>query len=170
MRISVPIISLFAAIASAAAGSDMARSQTVVSIDGVVKGTIVVKTSQRRLYLGIGGGKAIQYRVGVGRAGRQWTGRRWISAKTIRPAWRPTRQIRQNNPNMASAIPGGSPRNPMGAAALLISGRGQYAIHGTNNPASIGGYVSYGCIRMHNDDIMDLYSRIRIGTPVVVTE
>jgi lipoprotein-anchoring transpeptidase ErfK/SrfK len=65
-------------------------------------------------------------------------------------------------------IPGGSPQNPMGAAALTLSG-GEYAIHGTNNPGSIGGFVSYGCIRMHNQDIVDLYQRIGVGTPVIVT-
>ena len=150
-------------------GADAPRGQTVVPIDGVAKGTILIKTSQRRLYLGVGGGKAILYKVGVGRDGRQWTGRRWISAKTLKPAWRPTREIIRDKPNITPYFPGGSPQNPMGAAALLISGRGQYAIHGTNNPASIGHFVSYGCIRMHNEDVLDLYSRVRIGTPVVVT-
>jgi lipoprotein-anchoring transpeptidase ErfK/SrfK len=148
--------------------ADGAFGQSIVAADGVVRGTIVIKTAQRRLYLGIGGGKAIQYSVGVGRAGRQWTGRRWISAKTLQPAWRPTEDILRDKPGM-STIPGGSPRNPMGAAALLISGRGQYAIHGTNNPKSIGGFVSYGCIRMHNKDIVDLFGRVGVGTRVVVT-
>jgi lipoprotein-anchoring transpeptidase ErfK/SrfK len=65
-------------------------------------------------------------------------------------------------------IPGGSPANPMGAAAMTLSGGGEYAIHGTNNPGSVGGFVSHGCIRMHNADIMDLYARVGVGTTVVV--
>ncbi len=146
------------------------EAREVVSSPGVKRGTILIKTSKRRLYLGLGNGKAMSYRIGVGRAGRQWTGQRRISAKTIRPAWRPTADIRRDRPNIASVIPGGAPNNPMGAAALLISGSGQYAIHGTNRPGSIGGYVSYGCIRMHNKDVLDLYSRVRIGTRVIVTK
>ena len=70
---------------------------------------------------------------------------------------------------MARVIPGGSPDNPMGVAALTLSGGGQYAIHGNNNPGSVGGFVSYGCIRMYNQDITDLYDRVGIGTPVIVT-
>ena len=160
---------LFAFVVSGFLGAETSYGQTIVPVDGVARGAILIKTSQRRLYLGVGGGKAIQYKVGVGRDGRQWTGRRWISAKTLKPAWRPTRDIIRDKPNITPYVPGGAPNNPMGAAALLISGRGQYAIHGTNDPASIGHFVSYGCIRMHNEDVLDLYSRIRIGTPVVVT-
>lgn len=145
-----------------------AAARTVISKPGIMMGTILINTSERRLYLGLGGGEVMQYTIGVGRAGRQWTGRRFITRKVKSPAWRPTAQIRRDNPNIANQIPGGSPRNPMGAAALLISGGGQYAIHGTNRPGSIGGFVSYGCIRMHNSDVLDLYSRISIGTLVVV--
>ncbi|MGI9401309.1 MAG: L,D-transpeptidase [Rhizobiaceae bacterium] len=151
-------------------GGTEAEARSVVSSPGVDRGTILIQTSKRRLYLGLGNGKAVSYRIGVGRAGRQWTGQRRIYAKALKPAWRPTPDIRRDKPNIASIIPGGSPKNPMGAAALLISGSGQYAIHGTNNPGSIGGYVSYGCIRMHNKDVMDLYSRVGIGTRVIVTK
>ena len=77
-------------------------------------------------------------------------------------------EIKHDKPNLPDVIPGGSGRNPMGAAALTLS-QGEYAIHGTNNPASIGGSVSYGCIRMYNADILDLYGRVGFGTPVVVT-
>ncbi|MGA9561873.1 MAG: L,D-transpeptidase, partial [Pseudolabrys sp.] len=76
-------------------------------------------------------------------------------------------EIRHDKPSIPDLIPGGSPRNPMGAAALTLS-EGEYAIHGTNNPGSIGGFVSYGCIRMYNQDIMDLYGRVSLGTRVVV--
>jgi lipoprotein-anchoring transpeptidase ErfK/SrfK len=77
--------------------------------------------------------------------------------------------VRRDNPRLPSVIPGGSPRNPMGARALTLS-RGQYAIHGTNRPDSIGHYASYGCIRMHNRDIVDLFGRVSVGTPVMVEQ
>jgi lipoprotein-anchoring transpeptidase ErfK/SrfK len=136
-----------------------------VSLDGYAPGTIVVKTGQRRLYYVLGGGKAIVYPVGVGRAGRTWSGTSFISGKRLRPDWAPPPELRRNR--TATVIPGGSPANPMGAAALTL-GSGEYAIHGTNAPGSIGGFVSYGCIRMHNSDIMDLFGRVHFGTRVVV--
>jgi lipoprotein-anchoring transpeptidase ErfK/SrfK len=131
-------------------------------------GTVVVKTNERSLYYVLGNGKAMRYTVGVGRAGKQWTGTATIDGKHLAPAWSPPADVKRDNPKLPSVIPGGSPRNPMGAAALTLSG-GQYAIHGTNAPGSIGGFVSYGCIRMHNADVLDLYSRVGLGTTVVVT-
>lgn len=130
-------------------------------------GTIVVQTSARRLYLITGAGQAIRYPVAVGKRGKQWRGRATVASKRIRPAWSPPAEIRRDNPRLPDVIPGGAPNNPMGAAALVLS-VGQYAIHGTNNPRSIGRFASYGCIRMHNADIMDLYARVRVGTEVVV--
>lgn len=130
-------------------------------------GTIVVMTRQRRLYYVVGNNQAIRYPVGVGRFGKQWAGSTYINGKHLRPAWSPPAEIRRDKPSLPQVIPGGSPRNPMGAAALTLSG-GEYAIHGTNVPNSIGGYVSYGCIRMYNQDIIDLYERVSVGTPVVV--
>src|SRR6187200_3166502 len=131
-------------------------------------GTIVVKTNERRLYLVVEQGKAVAYPVGVGRAGKQWAGTTRIDGKYTNPAWSPPAEVRRDKPSMPSVIPGGSPRNPMGVAAMTLSG-GEYAIHGTNVPGSVGGFVSYGCIRMLNDDITDLYQRVSIGTTVVVT-
>ncbi len=145
-----------------------AFAREVVSFGGYAPGTVVVRTGERRLYYVLGGGQAIRYPVGVGRAGRQWAGRSIVDGKYIRPAWAPPPDIVRDHPRMARYIPSGSPKNPMGAAALTLSG-GEYAIHGTNNPASVGGFVSYGCIRMYNADIMDLYSRVSVGTPVEVT-
>jgi len=130
-------------------------------------GTIVVRTSERRLYLILGDGQALRYKVGVGRSDRQWVGRALISGKYLKPNWAPPTLIKREKPGIADIIPSGSPRNPMGAAAMTLSG-GEYAIHGTNTPGSVGGFVSYGCIRMFNKDIIDLYSRVQIGTPVVV--
>jgi lipoprotein-anchoring transpeptidase ErfK/SrfK len=131
-------------------------------------GTIVVKTSERRLYLVLGDGKALRYRVAVGRAGKQWQGEARVNGKYVHPAWSPPDEVRQDNPNLPDVIPGGSPRNPMGPRALTLSG-GEYAIHGTNRPESIGTSASYGCIRMYNHDILDLFDRVSVGTQVVVT-
>jgi len=132
-------------------------------------GTIVIRNSERRLYLVLGDGQAIRYRVGVGRRGKSWTGSAYIDGKHLRPAWSPPAAVRRDNPRLPNVIPGGSPRNPMGAAAMTLSGGGQYAIHGTNVPGAIGGFVSYGCIRMFNEDVLDLFRRVSVGTRVVVT-
>jgi lipoprotein-anchoring transpeptidase ErfK/SrfK len=151
----------------AVAASAQAQAQQSVRFTEYEAGTIVVKTNERRLYYVLGGGQALRYPVGVGRAGKAWSGTSHISGKFIKPAWSPPAEVRRDKPSLPDVIPGGSPRNPMGAAALTLSG-GEYAIHGTNAPGSIGGFVSYGCIRMHNRDIMDLYERVHYGTRVVV--
>jgi lipoprotein-anchoring transpeptidase ErfK/SrfK len=131
-------------------------------------GTVVVRTNERRLYYIMGDGRAARYPVGVGRAGKSWTGTARIDGKYIKPAWSPPAEVKRDNPRLPDVIPGGSPRNPMGAAAMTLSG-GQYAIHGTNAPGSVGGFVSYGCFRMFNADVLDLYARVSLGTSVVVT-
>ncbi|KIZ37617.1 MULTISPECIES: L,D-transpeptidase [Rhodopseudomonas] len=130
-------------------------------------GTIVVKTNERRLYLVVEPGQAVRYPVGVGRAGKQWSGVTQIDGKYRYPAWAPPAEVKRDEPSIPDVIPGGSPHNPMGVAALTLAG-GEYAIHGTNRPGSIGGFVSYGCIRMYNADITDLYQRVSVGAPVVV--
>jgi lipoprotein-anchoring transpeptidase ErfK/SrfK len=145
-----------------------AQAQATVAFRGYPVGTVVVSTSQRRLYLVVGQDRAISYPVGVGKAGQQWSGTASITGKYIKPAWSPPADIKRANPRLPNVIEGGSPRNPMGAAALTLSG-GEYAIHGTNAPGSIGGYVSHGCIRMHNAHVLDLYARVSVGTQVVVT-
>lgn len=133
----------------------------------VAAGTIIVATGARRLYLVLGEGRALIYPVGVGRPGRQWAGATYIDGKFVRPNWMPPPEIRAEQPGLPDLIPGGSPSNPMGAAAMTLAG-GAYAIHGTNSPDSIGGFVSYGCIRMFNEDIVDLFERVGVGTPVIV--
>jgi lipoprotein-anchoring transpeptidase ErfK/SrfK len=130
-------------------------------------GTIVVKTKERRLYLVLGNGQALRYVVGVGKQGKQWSGHSRIVGKYLKPAWMPPPDVKRDNPKIPDYIEGGAPNNPMGAAAMVLAG-GEYAIHGTNRPKSIGGFVSYGCIRMHNKDIVRLFDRVRVGTPVVV--
>src|SRR5580704_7667293 len=131
-------------------------------------GTIVVKTKERRLYLILDDGHAMRYPVGVGKSGKQWAGVTRIDGKYRNPAWAPPAEVKHDKPSIPNLIPGGSPKNPMGVAAMTLSG-GEYAIHGTNVPGSVGGFVSYGCIRMLNPDITDLYDRVSVGTRVVVT-
>ena len=162
VAVSTAILSTFATTTPTAA------REVVAFNSRVAPGTIVVRTNERRLYLVIGEGRALSYPVGVGRAGRQWAGTSFIHGKHVRPDWAPPPDIKRDRPNLPDVIKGGSPSNPMGVAAMTLSG-GDYAIHGTNQPDSIGGFVSYGCIRMYNQDIVDLYERVGIGTPVIVT-
>jgi len=160
------VVGLFAFAPNAA----QAHGDRVTVRDSYLPGTIVVRTNERALYYFVGVGEAIRYPVGVGRAGMQWAGTAYINGKYIRPAWSPPDSIRKDYSRLPPVIPGGSPQNPMGVAAMTLSGGGQYAIHGTNNEGSVGHFVSHGCIRMHNADIEDLYSRVSIGTRVVVTQ
>lgn len=130
-------------------------------------GTIVVRTGERRLYLVLPGGKALRYPIAVGRKGMQWQGRARIVAKFIKPAWAPPPPVKGAAPRPSSVIPGGAPSNPMGAAAMVLTGN-DYGIHGTNEPGSIGRFVPHGCIRMYNADVLSLFKRVRVGTLVVV--
>jgi lipoprotein-anchoring transpeptidase ErfK/SrfK len=159
------VVGLFALLPISA----QARGDLVMVPESFMPGTIVVRTNERALYYFVGIGEAIRYPVGVGRAGMQWAGTAFIDGKYIRPAWSPPDSIRKDYSRLPPVVPGGSPQNPMGVAAMTLSGGGQYAIHGTNNEGSIGRFVSHGCIRMHNSDITDLYERVSIGTRVVVT-
>jgi lipoprotein-anchoring transpeptidase ErfK/SrfK len=135
---------------------------------GISSGTIVIRTGERRLYYVRGDGTAVRYPVAVGKPGKQWFGEARIDGKYVRPAWSPPAEVKRDNPRLPNVIPGGAPNNPMGARALTLD-LDEYAIHGTNRPGSIGTYASYGCIRMHNEDIVDLYERVSVGTRVVVT-
>ena len=131
-------------------------------------GTIIVRTNERRLYLVVDPSHAMRYPVGVGKSGKQWAGTTRIDGKYRNPAWSPPAEVKRDKPSIPNVIPGGSPHNPMGVAAMTLAG-GEYAIHGTNMPGSVGGFVSYGCIRMLNADISDLYQRVSVGTTVVVS-
>jgi lipoprotein-anchoring transpeptidase ErfK/SrfK len=130
-------------------------------------GTIVVNTAERRLYLVMPNGKAMKYGVGVGRPGFAWGGAKSVTRKTEWPSWTPPAQMLKRRPDLPRFMPGG-PENPMGARALYL-GSSLYRIHGSNEPETIGQAVSSGCIRMLNEDVIDLYSRVRVGTQVVVT-
>jgi len=163
------------AVAAATIGITLLATQAAQASPEVVgvrgdysPGTIVVKTSERRLYLILDSGRAVRYPVGVGKSGKQWAGITRISGKYRNPAWSPPADVKRDKPSLPDVIAGGSPRNPMGVAAMTLAG-GEYAIHGTNMPGSVGGFVSYGCVRMLNTDITDLYDRVSIGTTVVVT-
>jgi lipoprotein-anchoring transpeptidase ErfK/SrfK len=163
MKFSRRQLLTFAAAALALLTAKPATAREIVPLTGYrySAGSIVIYTSTRQLYYVLGNGQAIRYPVGVGRAGMAWHGNGFIARKHLRPAW--------SDESGGPVIPSGSPRNPMGAAALGLD-RGNYAIHGTNDPSSIGGYVSHGCIRMYNEDIMDLYRRTSIGTNVYVLQ
>jgi lipoprotein-anchoring transpeptidase ErfK/SrfK len=163
--VSLGTCALLALALFAAPAASVARE--LVRFTGYSPGTIVVKTNERRLYYVVDGGKALRYPVGVGRAGMAWAGTTFIDGKYIKPGWSAPESIRKDYARLPAVVPGGSPHNPMGAAAMTLAG-GEYAIHGTNNPASVGHFVSHGCIRMYNSDIMDLYGRVGFGTRVVV--
>jgi len=145
-----------------------AKAREVVSFDDAPAGMIVISTSERALYLTLGNGRALRYRVAVAKRGMQWYGTRYIDGKYVNPAWSPPPEVRRDFPDMKVVYEGGAPDNPMGVRALTLTG-GEYAIHGTNRPNSVGRFASYGCFRMHNEDIVDLYERVGVGTPVIVT-
>ncbi len=129
-------------------------------------GTIVIDSNERRLYFVMPDGKAMRYGVGVGRPGFDWAGTQVVSRKQEWPTWTPPAQMLKRRPDLPRFMPGG-PDNPMGARALYL-GSTLYRIHGSNEPETIGQAVSSGCIRMLNEDVIDLYERAKVGTRVVV--
>jgi lipoprotein-anchoring transpeptidase ErfK/SrfK len=133
-------------------------------------GSIIVRTPERALYYVLGNGKAVRYKVGVGREGFQWSGSSRIVNKAEWPDWRPPQRMIEREAAKGNIIPPfmeGGPNNPLGARALYIGGT-IFRIHGTNNARSIGGAVSSGCIRMMNKDVIDLYERVNVGARVYV--
>ena len=154
-----------AVVARGKRGSPIKRE--LVSYQSKYKpGTIVVETSERRLYLVLEDGKAMKYGVGVGRDGFRWSGSHRVSRKAEWPGWTPPAAMRKRVPDLPAYMPGG-PNNPLGARALYI-GSTLYRIHGTSEPWTIGQAVSSGCIRLTNEDVIDLYERVRVGALVVV--
>jgi len=139
---------------------------TVVYPANYAPGTIVINTSERRLYLVQRGGTALRYGIGVGRDGFRWSGVHHISAKREWPGWTPPAQMRRRRPDLPGHMAGGID-NPLGARALYL-GSTLYRIHGSNEPETIGQAVSSGCFRMTNEDVVDLYNRVSVGTTVVV--
>ncbi len=129
-------------------------------------GTIVVSTSQRRLYYVLGGGEAVRYGVGVGRQGFSWAGEKTVTMKKEWPNWRPPAQMLARRPDLPKFMAGGQD-NTLGARAMYL-GSSLYRIHGSNEPETMGAAVSSGCIRMTNKDVVDLYDRVKVGTKVIV--
>jgi lipoprotein-anchoring transpeptidase ErfK/SrfK len=129
-------------------------------------GTVIIDTPHTYLYYVLGNGKAMRYGIGVGREGFTWAGVRSIERKAEWPDWYPPAEMVARQPYLPRMTSGG-PGNPLGARAMYIAGT-QYRIHGTNAPTTIGKHVSSGCIRLTNDDVIDLYSRVQIGAKVIV--
>ena len=180
MRFVVGAIALFVA---AFTSGDAAAQQRVVSVqqpkpleqtwpqDAELKGdyprgAIVINVSERRLYYSLGEGKALVYRVAVGKTGFGWTGQSWVSAMTKNPTRYPTARMQAAG---APRVVAPGPQNPLGPRALYL-GWTEYRIHGTNAPHSIGSASSSGCFRMLNADVTDLFERVAIGAPVYVVQ
>ncbi len=145
---------------------DRLRRQVVNFDTREAPGTIIIDTGDTYLYYVLGGGRAIRYGVGVGRQGFTWAGVQTISRKAEWPDWYPPSEMIARQPYLPRFVAGG-PGNPLGARAMYL-GSSEYRIHGTNDPTTIGKFVSSGCIRLTNEDVSDLFSRVNIGTKVVV--
>ncbi|THD45155.1 MAG: L,D-transpeptidase [Bradyrhizobium sp.] len=132
-------------------------------------GTIVISQSARKLYFIVDPRSAIAYPVAVAKPGKEWTGFARVDGKYVNPAWSPPDVVKRDHPELPDLIPGGSPHNPMGVRAITLD-RNEVAIHGTTAAMrpSVGTAASYGCIRMYNEDVMDLYDRVSVGAPVVM--
>jgi lipoprotein-anchoring transpeptidase ErfK/SrfK len=133
-------------------------------------GTIVISQKGRRLYFVVAQGEAIEYPVAVAKHGKEWSGFARVDGKYVEPAWSPPVSVKRDHPELPDVIPGGSPHNPMGARAITLD-RDEVAIHGTTAKMrpSVGTAASYGCIRMYNEDVIDLYDRVSVGANVVMT-
>lgn len=140
--------------------------ETVDFREKYAPGTIIVRQREKRLYYVLGDGKAIKYAIAVGREGAAWSGTSTVSDKREWPDWTPTPNILRHQPDLPRHVEGG-PHNPLGARALYL-GQTLYRIHGTNEPWRIGEEASSGCIRMSNDDVIDLYNRTKLGATVIV--
>jgi lipoprotein-anchoring transpeptidase ErfK/SrfK len=148
---------------------DPRYERQVVSYEGKhAPGTLVIDTPNKFLYLVQGDGRAMRYGIGVGRVGFTWSGVTHVSAKREWPDWTPPAQMRQRRPDLPRHMAGGV-ANPLGARAMYL-GSSLYRIHGSNEPETIGQAVSSGCFRLTNDDVVDLYSRVRVGTTVIVQQ
>jgi lipoprotein-anchoring transpeptidase ErfK/SrfK len=143
----------------------IARS-TVSAPGSYAPGTIIVNTTERRLYLIQDGGTALKYGIGVGRVGFTWAGTTSVIAKKEWPDWTPPSQMLRRRPDLPRFMKGG-PENPLGARAMYL-GASLYRIHGSNEPETIGQAVSSGCFRLMNDDVIDLYGRVKVGAKVIV--
>jgi lipoprotein-anchoring transpeptidase ErfK/SrfK len=142
------------------------RRQVVSYATQEAPGTIIIDTPHTYLYLVLGNGQAVRYGIGVGRAGFTWSGTQAVTKKAEWPDWTPPPEMIARQPYLPRHMAGG-PGNPLGARAMYLGGT-EYRIHGTNAPETIGTHVSSGCIRLTNEDVTDLYSRVNVGTKVIV--
>jgi lipoprotein-anchoring transpeptidase ErfK/SrfK len=157
--------------AGLAVGLGPAEAGRLVGFDsGYPSGAIVISQHARTLYLVVDARSAIAYPVAVAKPGKEWSGLAHIEGKYVAPAWSPPESVKRDHPELPDVIAGGSPHNPMGARAILLD-RSEIAIHGTNASmrASIGTAASYGCIRMRNEDVIDLFDRVEVGATVMMT-
>ncbi|MEH6717970.1 MAG: L,D-transpeptidase [Aurantimonas endophytica] len=159
------ILPILAVSGAAFAATGEGPAEIAFAVEGE-PGTIVIRTSERKLYLVTGHGRALAYDIAVGKPSEQWFGKSWVSKKRPNPTWTPTPSMRQKNPRLPQSV-GPGPKNPLGERAINL-GWGAYRIHGTNNPRSIGSAASAGCFRMRNEDVRDLYERVNVGAQVVV--
>ena len=178
LALSVDIIDLETRVPSVASAPAAPTRESVQPQQGAVPrqevswngpeapGSIVVSTKERRLYFVLGDGKALRYGVGVGRPGFEWSGAKTVTNKREWPDWTPPPEMLRRRPDLPRHMAGG-PENPLGARAMYL-GSSLYRIHGSNEPDTIGQAVSSGCIRMTNDDVTDLYTRVKVGTTVTV--
>jgi lipoprotein-anchoring transpeptidase ErfK/SrfK len=156
-----------AAVETGRPGFDPKYEKQAVDYHGKeAAGTVVIDTPNKFLYLVQGSGRALRYGIGVGKPGFTWSGVKTISAKKEWPAWTPPPEMLKRRPDLPRHMEGG-PENPLGARAMYL-GTSLYRIHGSNEPWTIGTNVSSGCIRMRNEDVIDLYGRVNVGTRVVV--
>ncbi len=149
----------------APSGSTVYDRYTVTFPKSYAPNQIIVSFADRKLYHVVARGQAVSYPIAVPRAQSRWSGVLRVSQKRENPTWTPTALMRKENPKLPGFVPGGHPQNPLGVRALYL-GSTMYRIHGTDAPWTIGTNVSKGCIRMHNDHVIELYNRVRVGTKV----
>ena len=161
-------VALATGLVGAAAVMPVAAKQSVQVPSSYPAGTIIISQHEHQLYFTNGDGTAIRYPVAIGKMGKAWGGKTYVEGKFIRPDWSPPAVVARDHPELPSLIPGGAPNNPMGERAMTLQ-LDQVAIHGTTQKMrkSVGTSASYGCIRMLNEDVVDLYDRVSVGTPVV---
>jgi lipoprotein-anchoring transpeptidase ErfK/SrfK len=161
---------LFAAALAISLAGKAAEARSLVEFPSeYLPGTIVISQTARKLYLVIDATRAVAYPVAVAKHGKEWSGYAKVDGKYVEPAWSPPESVKRDHPELPDVIPGGSPHNPMGARAITLD-RDEVAIHGTTSTMrrSVGTAASYGCVRMYNEDVIDLYDRVSVGAPVVM--
>ena len=157
-RVFIPLVML---VAISVAPKSANAAEVVGFSDARFRaGTIVIKNSEKRLYLVLGANRAIRYKVAVGKRQKSWTGQAFITAKYVKPDWAPSDEVRRDFPHLPTVIRGGAPNNPMGVAAMTLS-NGNYAIHGTNQISRLGQPASAGCVRLHPEHAAILFQKVR---------